>query len=184
VKRGGPLRRKTALKRGAPLRPDPEKVREWRQRSAERARSKPRASIKRGPSQLKRTSKRRPPPRGVKEGPLTPTEWKKAVFERTGFFCHVSGISVSLRYDDAHHCLPARVLRTNGAHDYLWDPRLGIPLSSTVHELHTNRSQVIYRDQIPASVWEVCAELAARDGTEWAAIAVEREHPERPEEVR
>jgi hypothetical protein len=163
------VKRRKPLKRGRPLRGDPEKVREFLQRGRK-------AELKR--SKLKARPKREAPV----EGPLTPEEWRRAVFVASGGRCVISG-SVARDAEDrgfqAHHALPARELRARGLRDRVWDSRNGVWLARRVHERHESAVERVPRSALPASVWEFCRELDRLDGTEWATQLVLRLHPAR-----
>jgi 5-methylcytosine-specific restriction endonuclease McrA len=73
---------------------------------------------------------------------------------------------------EAHHAIPKGWLRRNGLADprVIWDERNGIALCADCHERHTNRSRVLPRRLLPASVWR----FAGAHGIEWR---LELEYP-------
>lgn len=114
------------------------------------------------------------------EGPLTPAQWRQAVFDASGWRCILTGTrarSVDDRRFDPHHPLPKRVLRDRGLFHRVWDSRNGILVRADVHRRHEDAFERIPAEKLPLSVWEFCAELDAESGYEWATLAVLRVHP-------
>jgi len=147
--------KRSPLKRGKPLRPDPGKVREFLQRGRES-------------SQLKRTelkSKRRARP---PEGPLDPATWRKRVMALDGYRCRVS-LSRARDADDrgfhVHHVIP-------GLHDRVYDERNGIVVRADVHMNHEAASRRIPGERLPYRTREFAAELGL-----WAVDLLDRLHP-------
>lgn len=148
-----------------PLRANPEKVREFMQRG--------RQEIERAP--IRRKVRDRPP-----EGPLTPAEWRKRVFDASEGRCLLTAaraLHAADRRFHAHHPLPKRELRARGYFGWVWDPRNGAWLRRDVHARHELAFERVPADRLPASVWEFCAELDALEGTRWATALVLRAHP-------
>jgi hypothetical protein len=161
MKRGKPLERKTGLKA------DPEKTRAFIERG--------RGALQRTGSGMRRVT--------AGEGPLTPAEWRAAVFAAAHGRCIISGTRARDLDDprfQAHHILPKRVLRVRGLLSYVWDARNGLWLRADVHAAHeapgVNDGRIpAYR--LPTCVWEFCDELDALAGTHWATDLVLRAHP-------
>lgn len=162
------------MKRGKPLRADPAKVREFLARGrGALSRYEP---LKRSGALKRSSAKRRI---AEHEGPLTPAEWRRQVYELSGRKCIVSQTPSHDPYDrrfHAHHPLDKSTLRDRGLHAYVWDPRNGVLVLATVHMQHEYDGSIA-RELLPARVWEFCAELDALDQTEWATARVERLHP-------
>ena len=147
------------------LRPDPEKVRAWQQRSRDTAieRARGREGMKslqlraakpeslRAPS-MKR-SRRSPRDRWV------PRDWTRRVFEMHGAVCVVTG----QRAVQAHHAIPVQTLVQRGLAQHAGDPRNGVPVSKRVHERHEQAVERILVACLPQSVFE----FAADHGLEW-----------------
>lgn len=172
---------------------DPEKVRAFLARGRGSLKTRPKEPAAKGRATLKRKvelargslkdpSKRSPAKRKVAptEGPLTPAEWRRQVFELSGRRCIVSGSPSNDPYDPdfhAHHALGAQQLRKRGLHAYVWDARNGVLVSEIVHMEHEHHAPTIFAEHLPARVWEFAAEMDALVGTEWATAKVERQHP-------
>lgn len=169
------------MKRGGGPKRDPEKTRAWQQRSREAsplsrsAPLEPGEGLRRagGRTGLSRGSRRPRPP----EGPLSPADWKRAVWQLAAGRCTVTGLPLS-RVDDefgdhAHHCIPKQLLRRRGLHHLVWDPRNGIALKRAVHEAHeyTPNARVPY-EALPQRVRDFATELGP-----WAEDALLRYHP-------
>lgn len=122
--------------------------------------------LKRGGS-LKRRRRTRPA-----EGPLTPLQYKLAVFRQQGWKCAVTGEELTMA-DDAHHPVKKELLRQEGLYHLVWDPRNGMGVKSRIHASHEFGGGVITRDKIPESAWEFAREL----GEKWVVV-IERHHPE------
>lgn len=128
------------------------------------------------PAPLRSRPKARP-----KEGPLTPSEWKRRVFdrqrERPGgpALCAVTGEPLSFSTDDAHHPLEKSLLRARGLHHLVWDERNGVGVKSFIHSGHTSRMKPIPRWALPSSVWDFAREIGP-----WAVARVEQAHPATP----
>lgn len=169
MKRGKPLERKTALKRGEkPLRASVEKVREFQQRgrvrAAEAARSKSRTPL----------AKVGKAPRGKAAEALSPQQAKaRRVFGMAarGQPC-ANPRCRATRHVEAAHVLPQqtirRICRTLGLdpHDYLWDRRNMLPLCSDpapnrCHERHDNHVDgfMLPHTIVPAGAIDFCEEL-------------------------
>lgn len=167
MKRGGSLNRSRLksgkpLERGKPLRPDPAKVQAFLRKHG--------------------GIKRKPAPARPVEGPLSPAEWRKRVFDASGGRCIITGArarDVEDRRFHAHHVLSKRELRARRLHRYVWDARNGVVLRADVHERHENAFERVPHTALPGAVWEFCAELDALDGTSWATSLVLRLHPVR-----
>jgi len=116
----------------------------------------------------------------AQEGPLSPLEWKTAVFEgqrpRAGAasLCAVSGAPLSFQHDDAHHVLDKRLLRARGLLHLVWDPRNGMFITAAVHGGHTSRMAPITRDKIPEAAWQFAREVGP-----WAVARLESDYPQR-----
>lgn len=162
MKRGGPLRRVT------PLRGDPAKVREFGQRGRGRLE---RVALARTQGFRRASSA---------EGPLTPAQWRKQVFDLSGGVCQISGARAR-DVDDpsfqAHHILPKRVLRERQWHGLVWDPRNALWLSADAHERLEHRAVSLSAQRLPVGVWAFLRELDALEGTEWATVRVLRDYP-------
>jgi hypothetical protein len=147
------------MKRNKPLRADPEKVRQWQQRSR-RKRSKP-----------QRATPRTPP------GELTMGEWREAVFNLCEGKCVVTGVAVSLGDSflvwNAHHAIREQILRRHGASTT--DPRVGVVLIADIHRKHTDRFKRVPLEALPSYVSEYATELG-----DWATRELLREHPHEP----
>jgi hypothetical protein len=123
---------------------------------------------------LKRGSKPKP-----KEGPLTPAEWKRRVFERQRVrpggpaLCAVTGEPLDFTRDDCHHVLEKRLLRARGLHHLVWDERNAMFIKARVHTAHTSGLIRIPHDCVPASAFAF-----AREVGEWAVQRIETDHPE------
>lgn len=165
------LKRKTELKANPekPLRPDPEKVREFLRRGRESGSKSLRAAA------VRSVRAGRPA-----EGPLDPATWRQNVFAASAGRCIVSG-SRARDADDrrfhAHHMLPKGELRARGLFGHVWDDRNGILVSQRVHMRHEGGYRRIPRELLPARVWAFAKELDELDGTSWATSLVERLHP-------
>lgn len=171
VKRGGPL------KRSSGLHVDPAKVRAFVERGrAELARAPLVNRASPGRSGTLRASRTAKPP----EGPMTPDEWRRAVYVASGGRCTMTA-SRARDADDprfhAHHVVPKRELRARGLYSWVWDARNGAWLWADAHERHENASQRVPSGRLPPAVWMFCAELDEMDGSEWATALVQRLHP-------
>lgn len=122
---------------------------------------------------LQSRSKDRP-----KEGPLTPGEWKRQVYDRqrphrgTSALCIVTQEPLSFSADEAHHCLEKRLLRARGLHHLVWDARNGVGVKKRIHDGHTSALHRIPREALPPCVWEFAREVGP-----WAVARVEEDHP-------
>jgi hypothetical protein len=164
VKRRRPLKRSGELKRTGGLK------RSELGRKAEVVRQE----LKRT-GELVRKQTRRP-----KEGPLSPAEWRRAVFDASGGRCIITGARARDAEDrrfHAHHLVPKRELRARRLYGRVWDPRNGVWLRREVHMRHEDAIERVPAAALPASVWQFCAELDALEGTEWATRMVLRAHP-------
>lgn len=175
------------MKRRTPLRADPEKVREFRERAQAKAREaakdRPSAALRRsteltrgnGPAKAPRRSDR---PQPI-EGPLTPGAWRAEVWRLDGGRCVGCGEEVPLDADlwvwQAHHALPKQRLRRAGLHHLVWDPRNGVTLCKRCHERHESAISRIPGAKLPRRVFAFVLEL----GT-WAPDALEVLHPQEP----
>ena len=140
------------MKRGE-LKTDSEKVRAWvarsRERAAEKARGRPRATL---------TRKRRA---RVAEGPLTPKEWWELVYRGARGRCAVTRAQASSVFDrrfERHHVIPQQVLRRHKLHMKLWDTRNGMLVHRNVHANHTSGMERIPRWALPSSAYAFAAE--------------------------
>lgn len=112
------------------------------------------------------------------EGPLSPSEWKRRIWdrqrERPGgpALCAVTREPLSWTADEVHHPLEKGLLRARGLHEHVWDDRNGIAVRRRVHERHTNRSEPIRRIYVPASAYEFARELGP-----WAVARIDEKHP-------
>lgn len=159
------MERRKPLKRNKELRADADKVREFLNRS--------RQPLKRTP--MRSRGRDRPP-----EGPLTPAQWREAVFKASDGRCIISDARARNADDrrfHAHHPLAKRILRDRSLYGWVWDARNGLWLRRDVHASYELRATPISAERLPASVWEFCAELDALEGTEWATQLVLRAHP-------
>lgn len=117
------------------------------------------------------------------EGPLTPAEWKRRVFDRQRprpdgpALCAVTGEPLDFVHDDAHHPLEKRLLRDRGLYDRVWDERNGMAVKRRVHEGQTNGMRRIPREAVPQSAWEFAREVGP-----WAVARVEADHPPKKKE--
>lgn len=166
------MKRGKGLKRKTELRADVEKVREFMQRGRQPLE---RSELKKRGGGTRRAS--------AAEGPLSPVEWRRAVFEASGGRCVISGSKARNADDrrfDAHHPLAKRVLRERGLLGYVFDSRNGLWVRADVHAAHERpgvRDGRIPAEALPASVWAFCSELDALAGTQWATDTVLRAHP-------
>lgn len=112
------------------------------------------------------------------EGPLTPAEWKRRVFERQRerpggpALCAVTGEPLSFHVDEVHHPLEKTFLRERGLHMHVWDERNGMAVKRAVHNGHTNRSRPIRRQYVPAITFQFARELGP-----WAVARINEKHP-------
>lgn len=112
------------------------------------------------------------------EGPLSPLEWKRRVFdrqrERPGgpALCAVTREPLSFNVDEVHHPLEKTFLRERNLHHLVWDERNGMAVLRRVHEAHTNRSRPIPRRFVPASAYQLARELG-----QWAVARIDEKHP-------
>lgn len=114
------------------------------------------------------------------EGPLSPAQWRAAAYNASGGLCIITGTRAYGLDDpsfDAHHPLPKRELRARGLFAFVWDPRNAVWLAELAHGRQEAAFVRVAGELLPAPVWEFCAELDARDGSEWATALVERMHP-------
>lgn len=113
-----------------------------------------------------------------KEGPLTPLEWKRRVFDQQRVrrggpaLCAVTGEPLDFTVDDAHHVLDKRLLRARGLHAVVWDPRNGMFIKANIHLGQTNGLRRITRDKISPAAWAF-----ARERGEWAVQRLEADYP-------
>jgi hypothetical protein len=155
---------------------------------------KRRRSIKRGKSNLRRTT-----PLARSRGPKTSSPWKPfpedavnftaAALDRSRGLCVVSGEPAV----DAHHVIPKRAIRryvsarvrdgsvsrdaSKGTlRRLLWDQRNGIAVSRRVHDEHENRKRPIPRRCIPEAAVAFARELEL----EWM---IERDYPKEEEDA-
>lgn len=168
-----PLRRSGGLKRTSGLRPGGNL-----KRSVEAARE----FLHRSRQPLRRTPLRSRPKARTPEGPLTPAQWRQAVFEASGGACIISGARARDADDrrfHAHHILPKRELRARGLFGWVWDARNGAWLRADIHELHESpgvSSSRVPAAKLPGAVWGFCRELDELEGSEWATQLVLRVH--------
>lgn len=178
------------MKRGKPLRADPEKVREFLQRGRGSLKADPaktRAFVDRGRvagARVLRESAiagmREEKALRRSEGPLSPADWRKAVAGASGLKCIVSGTRADDWTDpdfEAHHPLAKGELRARELRAFVWDKRNGVWLTELVHATHEHSERVVFRDVLPDSVWEFCAEMDALGSGSWATAWVENKHP-------
>lgn len=124
-------------------------------------------------SALQARPKERPP-----EGPLTPAEWKRRVFdyqrERLAgpALCLVTREPLSFAIDDAHHCLEKSILRARGLHEHVWDERNGIAIKARIHAGQTSGLHRIPAELLPDRVWQFARELGP-----WATARIREKHP-------
>jgi hypothetical protein len=173
------------------LRPDPEQVRAWQQRSRETAieRAYGREGMQSisarqaNPEEYARANgisgssigwhgnrpkgRRRRTPRDR----FVPRDWTRRVFELHGAVCVVTG----QRAQQAHHGLPVQLLIREGLAEFAGDPRGGVPVTKRVHERHETAHERILLSCLPASVFELAAEL----GLDWY-LEDERVYPRIP----
>lgn len=166
--------KRSGIRRKSELRADPGKAREFVQRGREAAARSLAASARAG---AKKKAARR-----EAEGPLSPGEWRAAVFESSGRRCIVTGTraaDVEDRRFHCHHVVPKDELRARGLGAHVWDPRNGVLVTERVHMLHEHAGgpHRISGARLPAAVWAFAQEMDATDGTSWATALVERLHP-------
>lgn len=171
MKRGQP-------KRAKPLRPDPEKVREFLQRSR-----KPLARPERPLARSELRPGRRKPARapaaadGPDAGALTPAQWRVAVWEADEGCCCGCGVAVPRDADrwvwQAHHPLLKQTMKRRGLGHLVHHPDWGIVLCRRCHEGHHAISPVPYV-RLPQRV----VHAVTQAGT-WAVDLVDRAHPGR-----
>ena len=122
---------------------------------------------------LQSRPKTRPP-----EGPLTPAEWKRRVFDRQRerpagpALCAVTGEPLSFAIDDAHHVTPKSLLRECGLYHLIWDERNGLAVKRFVHSGHTSCMR-----PIPRSALLPCNLEFARELGPWALARIESSYP-------
>lgn len=127
------------MKRSKPLRSNPTRLRDWRQRSREK-------QIEKVLEQLQTTNPRRrrePSLRG----------FTQRVFTLYGRKCVVCGE----RAVQAHHAIPKRTIRARGgpeAGELVGDARNGVPVCTGCHERHEKAFRRIRRRELPAGVIE------------------------------
>jgi hypothetical protein len=123
---------------------------------------------------LRSSPKERPP-----EGPLTPSEWRRRVWDRQRekpglpALCAVTGEPLSWNADEVHHPLDKRLLRAKGLSHRIWDERNGMAVKRQVHLDHTSRMRPIPRRFVPASAFEFAREIGL-----WAIARLNEDHPE------
>lgn len=172
----GELKRKAELKRRQEFGRATDRARE----AFQRGRVVAREELKR--VELKRRPKKRPP-----EGPMSPADWRRAVFNASGGWCKISRTRARDADDrrfHAHHPLPKSELRARGYFDRVYDPRNGTWLRRGVHLRHEAAVDRVPYTELPASVWDFCTELDILEGTRWATDLVLRYHPARGERGR
>lgn len=112
------------------------------------------------------------------EGPLTPAEWKRRVWERQRVrpggpaLCAVTGEPLSWTVDEVHHPLEKALLRERGLHEHVWDERNGMAVKRRIHLDHTSRMRPISRRFVPASAFVFARELGP-----WATARINQSHP-------
>lgn len=133
--------------------------------------------LQRGASTLSRGAGAKKP----QVGPLTPSAWKKAVWERQAReqgrpnqapVCAVTGEELNFIHDDAHHPLEKRLLKARGEQHRMYDPRNGMFVKARVHGGHTSGMDRIPRSAVPASAFEFAREVGP-----WALARIESDHP-------
>lgn len=155
---------------------DPEKVAAFAQRGREASQRSLAASARAGARARAKTEREQ-------EGPLSPEEWRSAVWASAAGRCTVTrtrAADVDDRRFHAHHAVPKDELRARGLHAHVWDPRNGVWLLADVHMRHEFpgvNAQRVPREVLPASVWQFAEEMDATDGTSWATEMVRRTHP-------
>lgn len=169
--------------RRKPLRADPAKVREFVERGRQPLK---RTALSRGgtplrPGERKGGAKGRPvAPRAAERptapaGPLSPSEWRNAVWALDHGRCVMCGKQVRRDADrwswQCHHPLEKHKLPA----ERRYDPRNGVVTCRRCHERHTCRIVVIPASRLPARVFAFAAELGER----WLAV-LERAHPQEP----
>jgi hypothetical protein len=166
--------KRSGIRRKTELRADPEKTREFVERGREAGARSLRESAR---VSIPETRKLR-----AAEGPLSPADWRVAVYKASGGRCIISGARADGPSDprfDAHHVLPKGELRARGLLQRVWDPRNGVLLAEREHQRHEGAFLRVPRSKLPAVVWEFAAELDALAGTEWATVRLERIYPRR-----
>ncbi len=114
-----------------------------------------------------------------KEGPLTPVEWARRVWERQRIrpggpvLCAVTDEPLSWAVDEVHHPLEKALLRERDLHMHVWDERNGMAIKRAVHAAHTSRMKPIARRFVPASAFEF-----ARERGPWAVARINEAHPQ------
>jgi hypothetical protein len=112
------------------------------------------------------------------EGPLSPSEWKRQVFERQRThrggpaLCAVTGESLYFIADDAHHVLDKSLLRQRELFHLVWDARNGLAVKSIIHAGHTSRMRPIPRSALLPCNWEFAREIGP-----WAVARLEEKYP-------
>lgn len=112
------------------------------------------------------------------EGPLTPAEWKRRVWERQriraggAVLCAVTGEPLSWAVDEVHHPLEKALLRERGLHEHVWDERNGMAIKRAVHTGHTSRMRPIPRRYVPQGAF-----IFARELGPWATARINQAHP-------
>jgi hypothetical protein len=143
--------------KSSPIKRDPEKVREWQDRSrkplarkselgreGQRSTEARRASAPAAKPKMKPAGEQRKRSRGMGRPP-TPAFWKGEVF---GTICVVC---LERPATEGHHIISVQRLRQEAKRrgfellDVLWDRRNRLPVCSTCHARHTNRSRPIQR---------------------------------------
>lgn len=173
MKRGKPLKRKKELKA------DVEKVREFQQRGRGSlsgggqplARSK---GLGRG-NGSKKASNSGDRPKAPPVGPLTPGDWRRAVWALDEGKCVMCRVPVAMNADrwtwQAHHPIEKQKL----PNERKYDPRNGVVTCRRCHEKHTTWTEVIPGEKLP----ERCRAFAAEMGEGWLDL-LDRAHPTGP----
>ena len=106
-----------------------------------------RTELKRATKPMRRTRIRQT----LRRHDPTPEGWRS--------YFGVCPLTLEVGWVDAHHIVPARVLKRLGLHDHLWDERNRLWIGRTAHDAHTNRSRPLLLSQLPDSAFEFVEEL-------------------------
>jgi hypothetical protein len=168
------------VKRGRPLKADPEKVREFMRRA--KPLKRPEKPLARSELRPGRSKPPRAPAADAEALRAAALAWRGDVWDADGGRCVNCDKAVSRDADSwvwqAHHPLIKQTMKRRGLRDRVHDVAFGVVLCTHCHAEHHGISPVP-GDRLPARVWDAVTAV----GT-WATDVVDRAHPGRASTAR
>lgn len=111
----------------------------------------------------------------------TPGDWHILVALDHDGRCAVTGVT-SPHWDspdfECHHIIEKKLLRQRGLGAWVWDRRIGVYVTTTVHAWFDDASdRCIPREVLHPCIWTLCAEIDEHQGTSWATEYVLDRYP-------